>query len=214
MCHQSDVEMWKYFDRMHPDFAEEPRNVRLGLCIMVLRCTVSTFVLIHVGRSSLHRTIFPLLWRVGVRMYDHAMDCFFVMRVELMWTVNDLPTYGMASGWSTVGVMVCPVCMDGTRAFRLQHRRKACYFDCGADNEIDDEEINKGETRSKERAKPYSKAPSNELIAVNVAAFKLQIKANNGIPEINVPYEKPQRNLTLKESKPDNIHLLTLMSPE
>ncbi|KAL0282750.1 UNVERIFIED_CONTAM: hypothetical protein Sradi_7252600, partial [Sesamum radiatum] len=134
MCHQSDVEMWKYFDRMHPDFAEEPRNVRLGLCIMVLRCTVSTFVLIHVGRSSLHRTIFPL----NVRPC-HGL--FFRHAVELMWTVNDLPTYGMASGWSTVGVMVCPVCMDGTRAFRLQHRRKACYFDYGADNEIDDEEI-------------------------------------------------------------------------
>ncbi|KAL0456077.1 UNVERIFIED_CONTAM: hypothetical protein Slati_0946900 [Sesamum latifolium] len=31
---------------------------------------------------------------------------------------------------STAGVMGCLVCMDDTRAFHLQHGRKACYFDC------------------------------------------------------------------------------------
>ncbi|KAK4383002.1 hypothetical protein Sango_2819800 [Sesamum angolense] len=36
----------------------------------------------------------------------------------------------MASGWSTAGVMGCPICMDDTRAFHLQHSRKTCYFDC------------------------------------------------------------------------------------
>ncbi|KAL0281857.1 UNVERIFIED_CONTAM: hypothetical protein Sangu_2984900 [Sesamum angustifolium] len=81
---------------------------------MVLRCTVSTVVLIHVDPLSLHRTIFSLylinvyleplieellqLWHVGVRTYDHAMDNAFIMRAALIWTVNDLPAYGMASG--------------------------------------------------------------------------------------------------------------------
>ncbi|XP_075087662.1 uncharacterized protein LOC142169665 [Nicotiana tabacum] len=32
LCHPSDGEAWKHFDRMYPDFANEPRNVRLGLC--------------------------------------------------------------------------------------------------------------------------------------------------------------------------------------
>ena len=32
MRHPSDGEAWKHFDRVHPDFAAEPRNVRLGLC--------------------------------------------------------------------------------------------------------------------------------------------------------------------------------------
>ncbi|KAK4392796.1 hypothetical protein Sango_2057400 [Sesamum angolense] len=36
-------------------------------------------------------------------------------------------------------------------------------------------------------------------MAVNVASFKLWSKGNNGIPENNVPYKKPQRNLTLKD---------------
>ncbi|KAL0444178.1 UNVERIFIED_CONTAM: hypothetical protein Slati_2140500 [Sesamum latifolium] len=32
ICHPSDAEAWRYFDRTHLDFAAEPRNVRLGLC--------------------------------------------------------------------------------------------------------------------------------------------------------------------------------------
>ncbi|KAL0430750.1 UNVERIFIED_CONTAM: hypothetical protein Sradi_0701000 [Sesamum radiatum] len=70
------------------------------------------------------------LWRVGVRTYDHATDRAFMMRATLMWTVNDLPAYGIVSRWSIEGVMGCPVCMDDIRAFHLQHGRKACYFDC------------------------------------------------------------------------------------
>ncbi|XP_019150967.1 PREDICTED: uncharacterized protein LOC109147764 [Ipomoea nil] len=32
MCHPSDGEAWKNFDTIYPEFAAEPRNVRLGLC--------------------------------------------------------------------------------------------------------------------------------------------------------------------------------------
>ena len=32
LCHPSDGEAWKHFDRKHLDFASEPCNVRLGLC--------------------------------------------------------------------------------------------------------------------------------------------------------------------------------------
>ncbi|KAL0462260.1 UNVERIFIED_CONTAM: hypothetical protein Slati_0113600 [Sesamum latifolium] len=32
MYHPSDAEAWKHFNETHPDFALEPRNVRLGLC--------------------------------------------------------------------------------------------------------------------------------------------------------------------------------------
>ncbi|XP_074321483.1 uncharacterized protein LOC141658307 [Silene latifolia] len=32
MSHPSDGEAWKHFDKQHPDFANDPRNVRLGLC--------------------------------------------------------------------------------------------------------------------------------------------------------------------------------------
>ncbi|KAL0307844.1 UNVERIFIED_CONTAM: hypothetical protein Scaly_2967800 [Sesamum calycinum] len=54
----------------------------------------------------------------------------FMIGAVLMWTVNDLPAYGITSWWSIAGVMGCPICMDDTRAFHLQHGRKVCYFDC------------------------------------------------------------------------------------
>jgi hypothetical protein len=32
LCHPSDGKAWKHFDQVYPQFAPEPRNVRLGLC--------------------------------------------------------------------------------------------------------------------------------------------------------------------------------------
>ncbi|XP_068504318.1 uncharacterized protein [Phaseolus vulgaris] len=32
LSHPSDGEAWKHFDRIHQDFSQDPRNVRLGLC--------------------------------------------------------------------------------------------------------------------------------------------------------------------------------------
>ena len=32
MIHPCDSEEWKHFDRVHPDFSKEHRNVRLRLC--------------------------------------------------------------------------------------------------------------------------------------------------------------------------------------
>nr|KYP33554.1 hypothetical protein KK1_045586 [Cajanus cajan] len=32
LSHPSDAEAWRHFDETWPDFAQEPRNVRLGLC--------------------------------------------------------------------------------------------------------------------------------------------------------------------------------------
>ncbi|KAL0419059.1 UNVERIFIED_CONTAM: hypothetical protein Sradi_1319400 [Sesamum radiatum] len=105
MCHPSDAEAWKYFDRIYPEFAEDQRNVRLHLC------TDGFSPHVQYGRTYscwliiINRTIFLPNVRPTT---DHA----FMMRAALMWTVNDLPIYGMAFGWSTTGIMGCPVCMD------------------------------------------------------------------------------------------------------
>ncbi|KAL0322602.1 UNVERIFIED_CONTAM: hypothetical protein Sangu_1879500 [Sesamum angustifolium] len=68
------------------------------------------------------------LWHVGVRTRDSAKE--FMMPAASMWTVNDLYSNGLASGWSTIGVMWCPVGMEDICAFYLQNDRKACYFNC------------------------------------------------------------------------------------
>ncbi|KAL0342645.1 UNVERIFIED_CONTAM: hypothetical protein Scaly_1927100, partial [Sesamum calycinum] len=88
--------------RLVPVCREEPHNVRLGL-------RIESF---------------------APHAYNHAKDRAFIMRAVLIWTVNNLPAYDIASGWSTAGLMGCPICMDDTRAFHLQQGRKACYFDC------------------------------------------------------------------------------------
>ncbi|KAL0328133.1 UNVERIFIED_CONTAM: hypothetical protein Scaly_2245900 [Sesamum calycinum] len=136
MCHPSDVEAWKHFDRMYPDFAEEPRNVQLGLCTYSFAphgqygCTYSCWSVIIIpynlppGMCMSSKYMFltmvipspsnpkclidvylePLteellqLWHVDVRTYDIATNWAFIMRAVLIWTVNDLPAYGMASG--------------------------------------------------------------------------------------------------------------------
>ncbi|KAK4407806.1 hypothetical protein Sango_0361600 [Sesamum angolense] len=105
LCHPSDAEVSKYFDQIYPEFAEEPRNVRLHLC------TDGFSPHVQYGRTYscwpviINRTIF----------FPNARpttDQAFMMRATLMWTVNDLPVYGMASWWSTSGIMGCPTERD------------------------------------------------------------------------------------------------------
>ncbi|KAL0347926.1 UNVERIFIED_CONTAM: hypothetical protein Sangu_1020400 [Sesamum angustifolium] len=94
-----DAEVWKYFDQMHPDFTEEPRNIRT----MVIPDPSNLKRLINVYLESLIEELLQLC-HMGVRTYDHAMDKAFMMRAVLMWTVNNLPAYEMTSGWSTAGL--------------------------------------------------------------------------------------------------------------
>jgi len=49
-----------------------------------------------------------LLWNEGVLTYDISRKQNFIMKVALMWTINDIPTYGMLSSWSTSGRLECP----------------------------------------------------------------------------------------------------------
>ncbi|KAL2240148.1 UNVERIFIED_CONTAM: hypothetical protein Sindi_0656000 [Sesamum indicum] len=140
ICHPFDAKARKHFDLMYPDFAEELRNVRLSLCtdgfatwairsyLFMLACYHHTR-LIDMYLEPLIEELLQL-WHVGVRTYDNTTDKAFNIQTALMWTVNDLPAYGIASGWSTTGIIGCPVCIDDTRAFHLQHSRKVCYFHC------------------------------------------------------------------------------------
>ncbi|KAL0298806.1 UNVERIFIED_CONTAM: hypothetical protein Sradi_6540400 [Sesamum radiatum] len=58
----------------------------------------------------------------------------------------------------------------------------------------------KKKKRTKKRGQPYSEAPNKELMAMNVVPFKLKSTAKDSIAsKNNVPYDKPQRKLTLKE---------------
>jgi len=68
------------------------------------------------------------LWSSGALTYDISRKQDFVMRAALMWTINDFPTYGMVSSWSTHGKLACPYCMENNKAFTLTNGGKASFF--------------------------------------------------------------------------------------
>jgi hypothetical protein len=70
------------------------------------------------------------LWSSGALTYDISRKHNFLMRVALMWTINDFLAYGMVSSWSMHGKLACPYCMENNKAFTLTNRGKASFFDC------------------------------------------------------------------------------------
>ncbi|GLT99835.1 hypothetical protein SLE2022_172480 [Rubroshorea leprosula] len=168
MFHPACGEAWKHFDSTHPEFASEPRNVRLGLCtdgftpfghsaspyscwpvfVSVYNlpptiCMKQEYVflsLIIQGPQSPGKNIDVMLrpliddlkqlWYSRIQTYDSFRHQYFLMRAALMWTISDLPGYGMLSGWSTHGKLTCPYCMENSKAFWLEHGRKTSFFDC------------------------------------------------------------------------------------
>ncbi|XP_056158503.1 uncharacterized protein LOC130134826 [Syzygium oleosum] len=73
---------------------------------------------------------FQRLWNECVVTYDVSTNQTFVMKAALLWTINDFPVYGMLSGWSTAGILGCPICLERSKSFRLRHGKKPSYFDC------------------------------------------------------------------------------------
>jgi hypothetical protein len=68
------------------------------------------------------------LWNVGVHTFDVSRKKYFMMRAQLMWTINDFPVYADLSGWLTRGVKACHCCMYSTRSTWLKHEKKYCYM--------------------------------------------------------------------------------------
>ncbi|TYK23195.1 uncharacterized protein E5676_scaffold142G002270 [Cucumis melo var. makuwa] len=62
------------------------------------------------------------LWTFGVHMYDYLTGQFFQLYAALLWTINDFPTYGDLSGWSTKGYQACPICMGDRSSFGIRGR--------------------------------------------------------------------------------------------
>jgi len=71
-----------------------------------------------------------ILWTEGILTYDVLLRKIFMMKVVLMWTINDFPAYDMLSGCMTSGRLACPICMERTKAFYLSHSHKISFFDC------------------------------------------------------------------------------------
>ena len=48
------------------------------------------------------------LWDVREKTLDVSSKKSFQMHAALLWTINDFPTHGDISGWSTKGALACP----------------------------------------------------------------------------------------------------------
>ncbi|XP_028753509.1 uncharacterized protein LOC114713090 [Neltuma alba] len=168
LSHPSDSQAWKVLDIAYPDFAYDPRNVRLGLCAdgftpfgqsgrqyscwpviitpynlppeLCMTREYMFLTLIVPGPNNPKGKIdvylqplvdeLKLLWDEGVSTYDASLKQNFCMRAALLWTINDFPAYSMLSGWTTMGKLSCPICMENSKAFQLKHGRKTSFFDC------------------------------------------------------------------------------------
>jgi hypothetical protein len=69
------------------------------------------------------------LWQ-GVDAYDNHLKCRFNLRAAYLWSIRDYLTYDKFASWCVHGQLNCPVCMDESDAFRLQHSRKVSFFNC------------------------------------------------------------------------------------
>lgn len=62
------------------------------------------------------------MWEIGAETYNAYLKQNFVMRVMLLWTINDFPAYADLSSWSTKGHYACPSCHKDTRRTSLLNK--------------------------------------------------------------------------------------------
>ncbi|XP_071695093.1 uncharacterized protein [Rutidosis leptorrhynchoides] len=140
MHHPVDGTAWKNFNAKYPDFASEPRNVRLGLAVdgfnpfSDIGSTYSMWPVVLTTSPGKDMDVFlrPLvdelkvLWSTGAKTNDAATKTSFTMRAMLLWTINDFPARSSLSGWSGQGYKACPTCNVDTPS---QHvLSKIIYF--------------------------------------------------------------------------------------
>ncbi|XP_028069370.1 uncharacterized protein LOC114271905 [Camellia sinensis] len=113
--HPADSDEWKEFDTQHPEFALEPRNVRLGLATdgfnpfgnMNNSYRIDIDVYMRPLVDELNE-----LWKNGALTYDASTGETFCMHAALMWMIHDWPAFGDISGWRTKGHYSCYTCND------------------------------------------------------------------------------------------------------
>ena len=69
------------------------------------------------------------LWDVGVKTFDVSSKKSLQMHAALLWTINDFPTYGDISGWSTKGALACPPYNYDSQSRWLRYGRKSSYIE-------------------------------------------------------------------------------------
>nr|GEX39056.1 hypothetical protein [Tanacetum cinerariifolium] len=119
MQHPVDGRAWKDFNTKYSYFSAEPRNVRLGLVLMV---SIRSETLVSLTACKDIDVYFRLLiddlkdlWaKTCVETIDVATSQKFNMRAMVLWTINDFPARSNLSGWSGLGYKACLTCNEDT----------------------------------------------------------------------------------------------------
>jgi hypothetical protein len=64
------------------------------------------------------------LWQ-RVDAYDSHLKCRFNLCAAYLWSIHDYLAYGKFIGWCVNDRLNCPICMDDSDAFRLEHDKKS-----------------------------------------------------------------------------------------
>jgi hypothetical protein len=69
------------------------------------------------------------LWS-EVDAYDSHLKCRFNLRAVYLWSIHDYLRYDKFVSCCVHGRLNCPICMDDSDAYRLEHGKKVTLFDC------------------------------------------------------------------------------------
>jgi hypothetical protein len=97
------------------------------------------------------------LWK-GVDAYDNHLKCRFNFYAAYLWSIHDYLAYDKFASWCVHGRLNCPICMDDTNAFRLQHNKKVSFFDCHR-RFLPSNHSFRNDTRSFLKGKTFRKGP-------------------------------------------------------
>jgi hypothetical protein len=67
------------------------------------------------------------LWK-GADAYDSLLKCRFNLRVIYLWSIHDYLAYDIFASWCIHSRHNCPICMEDSEAFRLQHGKKVTFL--------------------------------------------------------------------------------------
>ncbi|WMV07748.1 hypothetical protein MTR67_007374 [Solanum verrucosum] len=139
MRHPADSMAWKSFDELHPSFAAEPRNVRLGLAsdgfqpFRNAKTSYSIWPVVLIPYNlppwlCMKQENFIMSMLIpGPDSPGDAIDTYLqplVEELKELWNI----AYGNLSGWSTKGKLACPCCNKDTSSIRLTNCKKESFM--------------------------------------------------------------------------------------
>jgi hypothetical protein len=122
------------------------------------------------------------LWQ-GVDAYDSHLKCRINLCTADLWSIHDYLAYGKFAGLCVHGRLNCPICMDDTDAFRLQHGKKVPFFDCHQIF-LSSNHSFRNDTRSFLKGKTIRKGPPKRTFRADIIKVLDELKeSENGVFE-------------------------------